>query len=71
VRLRLIGLVVTLAAVALAVLLLVARSPEDVRRAVDDAGAWAPLAFVVAVTLLTCAFFPSRSWPHRPGCSSG
>ncbi|MCP9488285.1 MAG: TVP38/TMEM64 family protein [Solirubrobacteraceae bacterium MAG38_C4-C5] len=57
-RLRLIGLAVALAAVALAVLLVVARSPEDVRRAVDDAGAWAPVAFVVAATLLTCAFFP-------------
>lgn len=39
-------------------LLVIARSPEDVRRAVDDAGAWAPVAFVVAATLLTCAFFP-------------
>jgi uncharacterized membrane protein YdjX (TVP38/TMEM64 family) len=57
-RLRLIGLVVTLAAVALAVLLVVARSPEDAQRGVDDAGAWAPVAFVVAATLLTCAFFP-------------
>jgi len=40
------------------VLLVVARSPEDVQRGVDDAGAWAPVAFVVAATLLTCAFFP-------------
>jgi uncharacterized membrane protein YdjX (TVP38/TMEM64 family) len=57
-RLRLIGLVVALGAVALAVLLVIARSPQDVRRAVDDAGAWAPVAYVLAATLLTCAFFP-------------
>lgn len=57
-RLRLIGLVVALGAVALAVLLVIARSPQDVRRAVDGAGAWAPVAYVLAATLLTCAFFP-------------
>jgi len=37
---------------------LLGRSTEDVRRTVDDAGAWAPVLYVVLVTVLTCAFFP-------------
>ncbi len=41
----------------LAVVLL-GRSTDDVRRTVDDAGALAPVLYVVLVTLLTCAFFP-------------
>jgi len=40
------------------VLLVVARSPEAIRAAVDDAGAWAPVAYLLAVALLTLAFFP-------------
>ena len=37
---------------------LLGRSAEDVRRTVADAGAWAPVLYVVLVTVLTCAFFP-------------
>ena len=44
-------------AFALAVVLL-GRSTGDVRGAVDGAGAWAPVAFVVLLAALTCAFFP-------------
>lgn len=44
-------------AFALAVALL-GRSTEDVRDTVDGAGAWAPVLYVVLVTVLTCAFFP-------------
>jgi len=40
------------------VLVLVARSPVEVRRTVDGAGAWAPVAFVALSIALTCAFFP-------------
>ncbi len=56
--LRLGGLA-ALAALAfgLAVLLL-GRSVEDVRAAVDGAGAWAPVLYVALVTVLTCAFLP-------------
>lgn len=34
------------------------RSTGDLREAVDGAGAWAPVLFVVLLTVLTCAFFP-------------
>lgn len=40
------------------VLLVLAEDPEAVRRAVEDAGAWAPVAFVLLGTALTVAFFP-------------
>jgi len=49
---------VMLTAVFVAVLLLVARSPEEIRRTADDAGAWAPVAFVALCVGLTIAFFP-------------
>jgi uncharacterized membrane protein YdjX (TVP38/TMEM64 family) len=47
-----------LAAVFVAVLVLVARSPEEVQRAADGAGAWAPIALVALCAGLTLAFFP-------------
>lgn len=40
------------------VVLGVARSPGAIRDAVGDAGGWAPVAYVLAVALGTCAFFP-------------
>ena len=56
--LRIGGLAVVAAvAFGLAVVLL-GRSTEDVRAAVDGAGAWAPVAYVALVTVLTCAFLP-------------
>ena len=55
---RLAAFGVALAAVFVAVALLVARSPDEVRRAADDAGAWAPIAFVALCVGLTLAFFP-------------
>lgn len=39
-------------------LLVVGRSPEELRRAVEGFGAWAPAAFVALGIGLTCAFFP-------------
>jgi len=56
--LRLAGLA-TVAAVAfvLAVALL-GRSTADVREIVDGASAWAPVLYVLLVTVLTCALFP-------------
>jgi uncharacterized membrane protein YdjX (TVP38/TMEM64 family) len=57
-RLRLAAFAGVLAAVFLVVLLLVARSPREVRDTVDAAGAIAPLAFVAVGVGLTCAFFP-------------
>ena len=44
--------------VFVAVLVLVARSPEEIQRAADGAGAWAPIAFVALCVGLTLAFFP-------------
>jgi uncharacterized membrane protein YdjX (TVP38/TMEM64 family) len=40
------------------VLVLVARSPQEIQRAADAAGAWAPIAFVALCVGLTLAFFP-------------
>jgi uncharacterized membrane protein YdjX (TVP38/TMEM64 family) len=57
-RLRLAAFAGVLGAVFLVVLLLVARSPGEVRDTVDAAGPIAPLAFVVIGAGLTCAFFP-------------
>lgn len=37
---------------------LLGRSTQDVRRVVDDAGAWAPVLYVALLTVLTCAFLP-------------
>lgn len=48
---------VAAAAFLLAVVLL-GRSTADVRAAVDGAGAWAPVAFVALLAVLTCAFVP-------------
>ena len=55
---RVVALAIALAVAFAAVLVLVARSPEEVRRAADGAGAWAPIAFVALCTGLTLAFFP-------------
>lgn len=55
---RLVGFGVGLAGVFVAVLVLVARSPEEIQRAADGAGAWAPIAFVALCAGLTLAFFP-------------
>lgn len=57
-RRRAVALVVLLAALLLAGLVLVPRDPDEVRDAVDGAGALAPAAFVAAGALLTVAFFP-------------
>jgi uncharacterized membrane protein YdjX (TVP38/TMEM64 family) len=57
-RLRLGAFAGVLGAVFLVVLLVVARSPGEVRDTVDSAGAIAPLAFVTLGAGLTCAFFP-------------
>jgi uncharacterized membrane protein YdjX (TVP38/TMEM64 family) len=56
--LRVVVFAVALAAVFVVVLVLVARSPEEVRHAADGAGAWAPVAFVALCAALTLAFFP-------------
>ena len=54
-----IGGLAVVAALAFAVaILLIGRSIEDVRLAVDGAGSWAPVLYVALVTVLTCAFFP-------------
>jgi uncharacterized membrane protein YdjX (TVP38/TMEM64 family) len=55
---RLVAFAAGLAAVFVAVLALVARSPAEVQRAADGAGAWAPIAFVALCAGLTLAFFP-------------
>lgn len=47
-----------LAAVFVVVLLSVGRDVDDVRDAIDGAGAWAPVAMVAAAAALTVAFFP-------------
>ena len=39
-------------------LVLVARSPEEIGQAADGAGAWAPVLFVALCVGLTLAFFP-------------
>jgi len=49
---------VALAAAFVAVLVLVARSPAEIQRSADAAGAWAPIAFVALCAGLTLAFFP-------------
>ena len=56
--LRLAAFAVALVAIFAAVLVLVARSPHEVERAADGAGAWAPIAFVALCVALTLAFFP-------------
>ncbi|MEA2193024.1 MAG: hypothetical protein QOI73_3145 [Solirubrobacteraceae bacterium] len=55
---RLAAFALALAAVFVAVLVLVARSPQEIGRAADGAGAWAPVAFVALCAGLTLAFFP-------------
>ena len=55
---RLAAFAAALAAVFVVVLVLVARSPAEIQRAADDAGALAPLAFVALCAGLTLAFFP-------------
>jgi uncharacterized membrane protein YdjX (TVP38/TMEM64 family) len=55
---RLAAFLVALAALFVAVLVLVARSPDEIGRAADGAGAWAPVAFVALCVGLTLAFFP-------------
>lgn len=55
---RLAAFALVLLAVFALVALLVARSPDEVRQAADDAGAWAPLVFVALCVGLTLAFFP-------------
>jgi uncharacterized membrane protein YdjX (TVP38/TMEM64 family) len=55
---RLVAFGVALASTFVAVLLLVARSPEELRGAAVSAGAAAPLAFVALCIGLTLAFFP-------------
>ena len=55
---RLAVFALVLAAVFVAVLALVARSPEEIGRAADGAGAWAPIAYVALCAGLTLAFFP-------------
>jgi len=55
---RVAAFALVLAGVFVAVLVLVARSPDEIGRAADDAGAWAPVAFVALCIGLTLAFFP-------------
>jgi len=55
---RLVAFASALAAVFVAVLVLLARSPEEIERAADGAGAWAPIAFVALCVGLTLVFFP-------------
>ena len=56
--LRVAAFAVALAVVFAVVLVLVARSPEQVARAADGSGAWAPVVFVALCSGLTLAFFP-------------
>lgn len=56
--LRLGGLAAVAAVAFVLVVLLLGRSTQDVRAVVDDAGGWAPVLYVVLVTVLTCAFLP-------------
>ena len=55
---RVVVLGLCVAAAAVAVLLLVGHSPEELRRAVDGTGGWAPLVFLALGAGLTVAFFP-------------
>ena len=55
---RVVAFAVALAAAFVAVLVLVARSPAEIQRSADAAGAWAPVAFVALCAGLTLAFFP-------------
>jgi len=55
---RVVAFAVALAAAFVAVLVLVARSPAEIQRSADAAGAWAPIAFVALCVGLTLAFFP-------------
>ncbi len=55
---RVVGFAIGLTAVFVAVLVLVARSPQEIQRAADGAGAWAPIAFLALCVALTLAFFP-------------
>lgn len=55
---RIAAFAIGLAAVFVAVLVLVARSPQEIQRAADGAGALAPVAFVALAVALTLAFFP-------------
>jgi uncharacterized membrane protein YdjX (TVP38/TMEM64 family) len=55
---RVLGFAVALAVLFVVVLVLVGRSPGEIREAADGAGAWAPLAFVALCAGLTVAFFP-------------
>ena len=59
-RLRLATLAFGLAAIAVAVLVTVSRSPEHVRDIVDGTGAWAPVLFIPLSAALSCAFFPGQ-----------
>ena len=56
--LRLAGLAAVAALAFVLAVALLGRSTGDVRRTVDGAGAWAPILYVVLVSVLTCAFFP-------------
>jgi uncharacterized membrane protein YdjX (TVP38/TMEM64 family) len=56
--LRVVAFAVALAVAFVVVLVLVARSPQEIGRAADGAGAWAPIAFVALCVGLTLAFFP-------------
>lgn len=51
-------LLLALGLLVAATLLFVPRDAERIRSAVDDAGAWAPLGFIVVTALLTVGFFP-------------
>jgi uncharacterized membrane protein YdjX (TVP38/TMEM64 family) len=57
-RRRLLALAAGLVAVFVVVLAAVGRDPEQLRRDVDAAGAWAPVAYVALTAGLTMAFFP-------------
>ena len=57
-KLRLAALAFGVAAIAVAVLITVSRSPSRVRDLVEGTGVWAPLLFVVVAAGLSCAFFP-------------
>lgn len=56
--LRLAAFALALLVVFAIVALVVARSPGEIRQTADDAGAWAPIAFVGLCIGLTLAFFP-------------
>lgn len=56
--LRLGAFAVALIALFAVVALVVARSPDEIRRAADEAGDWGPVVFVALCIGLTLAFFP-------------